>query len=65
MNSFEKTRYDNILKDMSRGLAFFDYEGNMWLISRDYAINQYEDKISYSELRKKIIEYVSEGSVNT
>lgn len=64
MNEFQQKRHDKILSDMLQGLAFFDYDGNMWLFDldteyEDYIYNQYGKRITMGEFDKILTEYVT------
>lgn len=49
---------------MLQGLAFFDYDGNMWMFDldtehEDFIYNQHGKRISMGEFDKILTEYVT------
>lgn len=66
MNNFQQKRFDNIISDMSKGLAFFDGVGNMWLYdfntdSENFIYNQNEEYINYEKFVTIVIDYIKFG----
>ncbi len=65
LTSLQQKRYDNIIQDLGRNIAFFDLDGTMWLFDNDSCENNFiynhEGKhITMPTFSKKLKAYVTQ-----